>query len=161
MKKHTILTFLFGLLLFVSAKSNAQTQTETETETGPKWYTNYNEAAQVAKAENKPIMMVFAGSDWCKPCIMLRKEVWDTDAFKQYAQQNLVLVELDFPRFKKNQLPQEQVKHNEEMAAKYNKEGSFPLVVLTKPDGSIIAKTGYQAGGPDKYIPHLQQLLKK
>lgn len=127
---------------------------------GTKWEHSFESAAKQAATEHKPILMVFAGSDWCKPCIMLRREVWDTEAFNHYAQDHFVLLELDFPRFKKNQLPAEQTKHNEQLAGQYNKEGVFPLVVLTDEAGHVLGKTGYLAGGPEKYIAHLEQILK-
>ncbi|WP_239022906.1 thioredoxin family protein [Pontibacter mangrovi] len=154
MIKRAFFALFFGLTLTLS---NAFAGTPVS----PKgWNITYAEAAAEAKAEHKPIMMVFAGSDWCKPCIMLRKEVWESEAFKEYAADNLVLLELDFPRMKKNQLPADQTKRNEELAAKYNPEGIFPLVVLTDENGNVIAKTGYKAGGPEKYIEHLKQLQK-
>lgn len=103
--------------------------------------------------------MVFAGSDWCKPCIMLRKEVWDTEAFRNYAKDHFILLELDFPRFKKNQLPADQVKQNEQLASEFNKEGTFPLVVITDAEGHVLGRTGYKAGGPEKYIQHLESLM--
>ena len=123
------------------------------------WQHRYEVAAKQAAAEHKPILMVFAGSDWCKPCIMLRKEVWDSPEFRSYAKNHFVLLELDFPRFKKNQLPEDQRKSNEQLAERYNQEGIFPLVVLTDEQGNVLGKTGYQPGGPDKYIAHLEQLL--
>ena len=53
---------------------------------------------------------------------------------------------------------EEQTKQNEALAAKYNQNGEFPLVVLTDENGNVISKTGYKAGGPEKYIAHLKQL---
>ncbi|WP_242918606.1 thioredoxin family protein [Pontibacter liquoris] len=156
-KRSTFLSLLMGVLLLTFSNTYAA---GTGDEAPATWTHTYAEASKLSKETHKPIMMVFAGSDWCKPCIMLRKEVWDTEAFKAYAKDNLVLLELDFPRFKKNQLPAEQMKQNEELAAKYDKEGIFPLVVLTDADGKVLAKTGYQPGGAEKYVTHLQSLLK-
>ncbi|MBR0570583.1 thioredoxin family protein [Microvirga sp. STS03] len=153
-KRISQLVFLF-VAMFATA-SHAQAQTIAAHEA---WLHQYNAAMKQAKAEHKPVLMVFAGSDWCKPCILLNKEVWNTDTFAKYAKDNLVLLELDFPRFKKNQLPAEQVKHNEQLAEKYNTEGVFPLVVLVDEDGNVISKTGYQTGGPEAYVQHLNKLL--
>ncbi|WP_240676238.1 thioredoxin family protein [Botryobacter ruber] len=150
--KNVLLFMLLWLCLLPSHNSHAQSG-------DVKWQHTYEEAAQLAAAEHKPILMVFAGSDWCKPCIMLRKEVWDTPEFQTYAKDHFVLLELDFPRFKKNQLPAEQTRHNEQLAGRYNKEGVFPLVVLTDEKGQVLAKTGYQPGGPENYIAHLKQIL--
>ncbi|MDX5417777.1 MAG: thioredoxin family protein [Hymenobacteraceae bacterium] len=147
----------FALLLAVlpiSFRSIAQTKPDNLT-----WQRTYEAAAKQAATEHKPILMVFAGSDWCKPCIMLRKEVWESPEFRDYAKDHFVLLELDFPRFKKNQLPEKQKKYNEQLAERYNQEGIFPLVVLTDERGNVLGKTGYQPGGPGKYIAHLEQLL--
>lgn len=123
------------------------------------WLQNIEEAKAKAKEENKPILMSFAGSDWCRPCIMLTKEVFEDEQFKAYAQENLVLLLLDFPRLKKNKLSDEQTQHNESLAAKYNTDGEFPLVVITDAEGKVIAKTGYQKGGAENFINYLKSVL--
>ena len=153
-KRIFLLVFLFVTMVAFADQVKAQTTPDHEA-----WLHQYNVALKQAKTDHKPILMVFAGSDWCKPCILLNKEVWNTDTFAKYAKDNLVLLELDFPRFKKNQLPAEQVKHNEQLAEKYNTEGIFPLVVLVDEDGSVISKTGYKTGGPEAYVQHLDKLL--
>lgn len=154
--KHLFSAVLLWAFLLAGFAANAQTSQHKTT-----WQHSYEAAAKQAAAEHKPILMVFAGSDWCKPCIMLRKEVWDSPEFQNYAKDHFVLLELDFPRFKKNQLPEDQKKYNEQLAEKYNQEGLFPLVVLTDEQGKVLGKTGYQAGGPEKYIAHLEHLLQQ
>src|SRR3954469_10978566 len=64
------------------------------------WETDYAKALQMAKAQNKRVLLDFTGSDWCPPCIALRKRVFTSAEFRAYAQKNLILVELDFPRQK-------------------------------------------------------------
>jgi thioredoxin-related protein len=154
MKKNCLFFFVLGLIFSFNSVFAGNTSAP-----GKEWKVKYNDAVKEAKVVHKPILMVFAGSDWCKPCIMLRKEVWDTEAFRTYAKDHYVLLELDFPRFKKNQLPAEQVKQNEQLASQFNKEGTFPLVVLTDAEGHVLGKTGYKAGGPEKYIQHLESLM--
>ena len=82
------------------------------------WLTDYEEAIARAKKEHKRIMLYFSGSDWCKPCIIWKKEVFDTDIFQEYANGKLVPLKLDFPRLKKNRLPEGQVEQNESLAAR-------------------------------------------
>ena len=123
------------------------------------WLTNYEAAVTMAKEKNKPVLLSFAGSDWCKPCILLTREVFQTPEFEAYAKENLVLLLLDFPRLKKNKLSDAQTKHNESMAAKYNNSGEFPLIVLVDTDGKVIAKTGYQKGGAEHFIKYLKSVL--
>lgn len=112
-----------------------------------------------SKNENKPVLISFAGSDWCKPCIKLTKEVFETERFKAFAGDNLVLLLLDFPRLKKNEISKHQTAHNERLAAIYNREGAFPTVVLIDPEEKVLGKTGYIQGGPVSYIHYLESIL--
>ncbi|WP_159476684.1 thioredoxin family protein [Dyadobacter sp. 3J3] len=109
------------------------------------WKLNFSEANKEAAAENKMILLNFSGSDWCGPCIKLKKEVFESTEFSEYAKQNLVLVRADFPRQKKNQLSKEQVSQNEILAEKYNPKGLFPLTVLIDTNGKIVKEwEGFQ-----------------
>src|SRR5438552_7159697 len=64
------------------------------------WLTDLPAAQAAAKAENKIVLLDFTGSDWCGWCIRLRNEVFSKPEFDAYANDNLVLVEVDFPRQK-------------------------------------------------------------
>ena len=66
------------------------------------WHTDMSKATDISIKENKPMFLFFTGSDWCGWCIRLQKEVFKTPEFIKWAKDNVVLVELDFPR-KNNQ----------------------------------------------------------
>lgn len=102
------------------------------------WGSDFTEALKLAKAENKLILLNFSGSDWCGPCIQLKKEVFESVQFKTFADGKLVLVRADFPRLKKNQLEKAQQVKNDWMAEKYNTDGKFPLTVLINADGKVM-----------------------
>jgi thioredoxin-related protein len=104
------------------------------------WQTDFEKAKKEAKAEDKFILLNFSGSDWCGPCIRLRKEIFDSESFAKYADEHLVLVNADFPRLEKNMLSKEQQKQNDALADKYNSDGAFPLTVLLNADGKVIKK---------------------
>lgn len=125
------------------------------------WKTDYDAAISQAKKEHKTVMLYFSGSDWCKPCILLRKEVFDTEIFQDYANENLVVVKLDFPRLKKNKLPKDQVEHNESLASRFNNEGAFPSVVFLNVYEMVIEKSGYRSGGPSEYVNYVEKFLIK
>ena len=109
------------------------------------WKLNFTEAIALAESDHKMILLNFSGSDWCGPCIKLKKEVFESSAFEQYASENLVLVRADFPRQKKNQLDKTQVEKNEALAEKYNPKGLFPLTVLIDSKGNIVKEwEGFQ-----------------
>jgi thioredoxin-related protein len=102
------------------------------------WNTNFEAAQKEAQENNKLILLNFSGSDWCAPCIKLKKEVLTTASFESYADKKLVLVRADFPRLKKNQLETSQKAANEALAAKYNPKGKFPLTVLLNAKGEVL-----------------------
>ncbi len=102
------------------------------------WSGDFNEAAKRAQETHKLILINFSGSDWCGPCIRLRKEILESEVFESYAKDHLILVRADFPRQKKNQLNKEQVKKNESLAEKYNPEGKFPYTLLVDENGKIL-----------------------
>ena len=122
-----------------------------------KWETDFDVAKQRAQDEKKPILLDFTGSDWCGWCMKLKKEVFDTPEFRQYAKDKLVLVEVDFPHTKR--LPKALKEQNEKLAQEYGIRG-YPTITLLDSQGAKVAATGYQEGGPEKYIEHLKSLLK-
>ena len=128
----------------------------------PNWTFNLEEAKVTAAKENKFILISFSGSDWCKPCIKLEGEVYDTEKFTSYSNKNLALVKADFPRDrKKSNLSKEQLKQNDELAAKYNKKGSFPFEVILDANGNVLGSMGYVSGGPDAFIAKVNSFTTK
>ena len=121
------------------------------------WMTDFEKAKAKAKADNKHILIDFSGSDWCGWCIKLDKEVFSQQAFKDYAEDNLVLVLADFPR-DKSKLSEEVQKQNDKLAKEFAVRG-FPTVFILSPEGETVAKTGYQDGGPEKYVEHIKNLI--
>ena len=124
------------------------------------WITDFDEAKEIATANNQKILLVFQGSEWCTPCIKLDREIWSTDAFKAYAKDHYVMVQADFPRKKKNALPEELAKANALLADTYNKQGIFPFVVLLDVDGRVLGQTSYKKITPEAYIQHLESFTK-
>ena len=117
------------------------------------WMTNLDNAKQAAKSENKLILLNFSGSDWCIPCMKLRTDIFNSDAFMQYAKDNLVLLNADFPRKMKDQLTKEQQKENDALAAKYNPEGRFPFTILLDSNGNKLKVwDGYYSNGPENFV---------
>ena len=125
------------------------------------WQSSLPAALAQAQATQRPVLAVFSGSDWCKPCMMLKQEVFDQPEFAHFAQDKLVLARFDFPRNKKHQLSAEQTKLNEAAAAQLNKGGEFPLVVLLSPAGKVLARSAYRPGGPAAFAQYLQPFLAK
>ncbi len=123
-----------------------------------KWTTDVPKAIEKAKAEKKLVMIDFTGSDWCGWCIKLNKEIFSKPEFADYAQKNLVAVELDFPKNKPQSA--ELKKANSELAKKYGIRG-YPTIIVLDGDGKQVGKLGYMAGGPKPFIEELEKLKKK
>ncbi len=102
------------------------------------WGNNLEKALADAGPAQKLVILNFSGSDWCGPCIQLKREIFESEEFKTFADMSLELVRADFPRQKKNQLPKEQLRYNEALAEKYNPSGKFPLTLLLSPDGKVV-----------------------
>ena len=145
MKKTILASLLLALTVSLS------------TAAGDEWMTDFEAAKQKAAAENKDLLVNFTGSDWCSWCIKLVDEVFKHDAFKKGVADNFVLVELDFPQ-DKSKLDESTQKQNEMLQEKYSIQG-FPTILLLDDQGRPYAQTGYQAGGPEKYLVHLDKLL--
>ncbi len=62
------------------------------------WLVNLEEARAISEKTGKPIMANFTGSDWCGWCKRLDKSVFHQPEFNKWAEKNVVLLELDFPR---------------------------------------------------------------
>ncbi len=116
------------------------------------WGTNIPEAVKQAAAEEKTVIVVFTGSDWCPPCIALKKNVLSTEEFEAFAEDNLVLVELDFPR--KKQLSAAQKQHNDSYAQQFKIEG-FPTVIALDGDGEEVGRTVGGARSVDDLLDNL------
>ena len=138
--------FLIRTILFLSILCSSSLAMAQE------WLTDIDLAKERANKENKNIVLVFAGSDWCAPCIKLEKEIWESEVFKNYSRDNYILLKADFPRQKKNKLSKELQKHNDALAEQYNMQGYFPLVLLLDAKGKVLGKTGYKKVKPTDYI---------
>jgi thioredoxin-related protein len=114
------------------------------------WGDDYKEALAAASKENKKVLLDFTGSDWCGWCIKLKRETFDQPAFKEFADKNLVLMEIDFPQGKT--LSPEVKKQNAALQEQYQVQG-FPTLVLLDPQGKVIKQqSGYIPGGPAGFI---------
>ncbi len=123
------------------------------------WQNDFGKAKALATKQDKPIILVFQGSDWCAPCIKLNKEIWETQAFQSYAKDHYVMLQADFPRKAKNALPEAQQEANNKLAETYNKNGYFPLVVVLDKNGKVLGNAGYEKTTPAAYIKKIDAFL--
>ena len=129
------------------------------------WHTDLNKAIEIANKENKPMMLFFTGSDWCGWCVRLQKEVFTQVEFKEWAQKNVILVEVDFPRAN---IQTEEIKtQNRNLQQQFAVRG-YPTCWFVKADklkdGKInfnqLGTKGYEAGGPVNWINSAAVIIK-
>jgi len=142
MKKYLISIFL---LLTVAGVASAQIIEHAD------------EAFRQAKREKLPLLLVFSGSDWCRPCIAFNKEVLENPDFIAFCRNRVVVLKADFPQ---HQIQSEEVvKRNEKLAEKYNQEGAFPKILLLDKENQVIATIPYSRQNANDFLEQLQVLL--
>ena len=114
-----------------------------------------NSAFELAQETGKSVMLVFSGSDWCAPCIHFEKKILNDREFVSFIDTSLIVLVADFPQAKK--LSGEKIEQNERLAEKYNPTGKFPLIVLLRPDETVMAYVKYGNEDSDDFI----KLIKK
>ena len=139
MKKSLIVIALFFSVMLFAQKSHSNIN----------WETNFEVAQKKAKKQNKPILMLFTGSDWCPPCKALKRDFFNSAEFKTYSKK-FVFLYVDFPRNKELVTAAEQVQ-NKKLNSQYGVR-SLPTVVVVKASGKEIDKIkGYNSTGETKY----------
>jgi thiol:disulfide interchange protein len=119
------------------------------------WSTDLEKAFEDAKKQNKPVLVEFTGSDWCPPCIAMRKNVFSKKEFVTAASKNFILVELDFPKGDK-----ELKEKNQPYAKEYKIEG-FPTVILFDSEGKEFNRFfASQYPDTEKFLAHLDKALE-
>ena len=130
------------------------------------WHTDMSKATDISIKENKPMFLFFTGSDWCGWCIRLQKEVFKTPEFIKWAKDNVVLVELDFPR--KNEQTDAVKMQNAQLQQQLQVRG-YPTVWFVsaaktadaKVNLNALGSTGYVAGGPQAWLSGANQIIQK
>ncbi len=144
-----------GLLFLTSVTAFSQVE----------WISDFEEAAKLSRKTKKPILANFTGSDWCGWCKRLDKEVFSTAEFQTWAKENVILLELDFPR--KTKLSQKLQKQNYALQKAFGVRG-FPTIWLfqagkgknPKKDIIPLGKTGYMKGSKE-WISSIERYMPK
>lgn len=145
-----MLLFAFTLMSFIAG---AQSEDNV--------FQDVTEVMKSAAESEMNILMVFGGSDWCRPCIQYKKEILESDEFLAFSKDNLAILYLDFPAKKKNKLSAEQTAHNEFLAKKYNPAGIFPKILIFDPYENILGEIKYTNQLPKDFISQCQNLLNQ
>ncbi|HTE06680.1 MAG TPA: thioredoxin family protein [Planctomycetota bacterium] len=124
---------------------------------GATWFADFDEASKEAAKTGKDMLVDFTGSDWCFWCKKLDKEVFSFEAFQKGVENDFILVALDFPNAEEVKAKVPNPKRNDELRDQHGIKG-YPTILLMTPKGEVYGRTGYQEGGPEKYVEHLAGL---
>lgn len=166
-----VLVFAF---ILVALSANAQSTSATAASAAEKqeytagndgWHVYLEEAYAESKDSGKPILVNFTGSDWCGWCKKLTRDVFVHDEFKTWADDNVVLLELDFPKRKK--LPADISKQNRELQQAFQVRG-YPTIWVFDLDKdasgeftiAALGKTGYTKTVPE-FTSGIERMIAK
>lgn len=122
---------IISTLLFVTSSftPNETVPIEIKESKELAWFTDFQKANEESIKTGKPIFGFFTGSDWCGWCVRLQKAVFSKDDFISWASENVILLELDFP--KRTVLPENIKAQNSQLAKAFNVRG-YPTVWIFK-----------------------------
>jgi thioredoxin-related protein len=124
------------------------------------WKTDFEMAKTEAAKSQKLILLNFSGSDWCNPCRQMKRKIFDDATFIKYADENLILINADFPRNKKNQLSSSLKSQNEQLAETYE-VNMFPMTILLDSVGNEITRwEGSYQGSAAKFVKSIEKASK-
>lgn len=118
------------------------------------WHESFEDAQDAAMRSGKPILADFTGGDWCHWCIKLEEDVFEKEKFKQWAKENVTLLELNFPR------QSSAVKSQNKALARQYKVTGYPTVLLLTPEGEVLGKLGYGAD-VNKWVQSADDILSR
>lgn len=93
------------------------------------WHDDPEKAFAESKELGLPVYVLFTGSDWCPPCKILETTIHDDSDFKDFADKNLILLVIDFPKRKSQ--PAKVKERNSEMASEWG-VGGYPTIFLAR-----------------------------
>ena len=124
------------------------------------WTESRSDAMVWAENSKKLVLANFTGSDWCSWCHRLEDEVFATDQFKSWAEKNVILFRVDFPR-NTEQLPATKAQ-NAQLSQIYNQYVTgYPTVLLLDTDGKVVGKVSYSGGGPKEWIANAEAQIRR
>ncbi|RKX34128.1 MAG: thioredoxin [Verrucomicrobia bacterium] len=144
----------FIALIFLATGAGSVAWPETEMIV---WLIDNDEALDAARAADRPVFIIFTGSDWNVWCERMEDEILSTPQFADFAGENLILLKVDFP--KSIELPEARVKKNRKLQRKYGISG-YPTVVVTDSDGIVLGRLVYMNGGPEPFLGALTKLIE-
>lgn len=123
-------------------------------DTNEGWLRDYDKAVEQSQKENKKLLILFTGSDWCSWSIKFESEVQQKQEFKDYAKKNLVLLYVNFPRLLTETAA---MKAYEEKLQDQFKPNGYPTIIMLSPSGTELFRvSGYIEEGLPGYMKEFE-----
>jgi protein disulfide-isomerase len=120
------------------------------------WWQDEKQAFKLAKEQDKPLLMLFTGSDWCVGCRLMKRDIFDNPEFKAYASNELILLKVDFPR--QVELGEAVKEQNDALKNRWKIE-EFPTILLLNAKGKLIERLSYSDLGAKEYVEFLKTTI--
>jgi thiol-disulfide isomerase/thioredoxin len=125
-----------------------------------RWTMDLDAAKKLAAEKQLPILLDFSGSDWCGWCRIMEENVFTQPAWKTYAQENLVMVFIDFPK-DKSRVPDKYTERNNALKNTYAIEGYPTFVVLDSDGETELGRLGSgRSKTPESFQAELEALFR-
>ena len=107
-----------------------------------------------AQKSGKNILIILTGSEWCKPCIKMKKNVIETIEFEKFANENVEIFEINLPR--NQDLNSKVVKDYNYFKNKYQ-TNALPTLILLNNVGKELLKISDGLSTKEKVISKLSK----
>lgn len=155
-RAHAAGLFIPLFACFLAFGAAAAAPASQEASTGQRWLTDYDAALAAAESTGRPVLALFTGSDWCPHCKTLEHNVFGSDIFRNWAEENVVLLMIDLPQAG---ISQEVRNQRSQVCINYGVR-TFPTVLLLGPDGGkITAQTGYKGQSAGEWLARMQEQM--
>ena len=143
-------------VVYMVARPGPPAKPDPEQKVTLTWTEDLDAAKALAAETGRSLLLNFSGSDWCGYCWALDEEIFSTPQFKAVADEKLVLVLIDFPKYKPQ--PDELKYRNEQLEMRYRVEG-YPALIFLSSEGGYLGRLGYMRGGPEPFLKRLNAIL--
>lgn len=149
--------FIFFSLFINKAHAQLDATSSDPEEKSHQTLIDYDEAKVLADEQDKPLVILFTGSDWSKSSIAFQREIYPHEVFQNWVKQKVVLLHADLPRKAIDPKLREQ---NRALAKKYE-VSAYPAIIFIKPHSdTVIGRLKHDSRGPASWVERAQELLK-
>ena len=114
---------------------------------------DFMKAKEISQGYQKPLVLVFTGSDWCQYSQDLLKNTFFTEPFFQTIKTSLIFAQIDFPELSRVVLP-ERIEQNKILKDQF-KVQEFPTVILMDPAMHEVTRLGFSTMPSNEYAKYL------